>query len=214
MSANTAQQEKERRERWADKFVALAIRGVLPLIEGGKRDGEAILKLLQVIKDGRHEYDQLFAFINAWKQPAINLAEFFKTREGLCVSPEFLEYILAPALSMQVVTPATVGKLYDLSEVMDDSGIWGHLGTNYIFENPYTFLVTLADLITVQWGGTEGDLLNNGDANLFYVRGLSSDVFAVLVGWIADRGVWYVNAYRFGVVGMWSGGRRAFPCGE
>lgn len=47
MGAHTAQQ----REWFADRFLKLAIKSIMPLIEKGKRDGADILQLLQMVKD-------------------------------------------------------------------------------------------------------------------------------------------------------------------
>lgn len=148
-----------------------------------------------------------------WVKTVINLADFFKTRKGLWVSEEFTKRILAPALEMEDTVPASVGEPYDLPKNMADKEILEKLG-HKVFENPRALLLSLARLIDAQWGGKEGDLLNNGYANLFYVRGRNekgeSEVFAVRVLWRAGRGLWYVYAFRLDDH-TWGGGHRAFP---
>lgn len=144
---------------------------------------------------------------------AINLADFFKTRDGLWVSEEFQKQILASALGLSEIAPASVGEPYDLPKGMTDAEILSKLG-NKIFENPRAFLNTLARLIDEQWGGKEGDLLNNGYANIFYVRRVNvkgePEVFVVDVRWDAGSGRWCVDAYRL-VDRTWRAGGRAFP---
>lgn len=143
--------------------------------------------------------------------PLANLAEFFRTRTGLWVSADFRERILAPALAGGSVTPAAVGKHFDLSESMNDAEIRGKLGDGHTFENPRAFCLYLAGALGRQWGGKAGDLPSNGYASLFYVRGANGAVFAVFVRWYARVGVWGVDAYRL-VAHGWRAGSRAFPC--
>ncbi|GMU73854.1 MAG: hypothetical protein AMXMBFR44_0530 [Candidatus Campbellbacteria bacterium] len=144
----------------------------------------------------------------------INLADFFKTRKGIWVSDEFRQRILAPALEMEETAPASVGKPYDLPCDMTDAEVRGKFYGNHVFEDTRAFCRYLESAITAQWGGESGDLLNNGYANLFYVRGVNEkgegEVFTVLVNWGADDGEWYVSAYRLDG-NRWYRGCRAFP---
>lgn len=147
------------------------------------------------------------------KPAIINLATFFKTRDGLWVSDEFRQRILAPALEMPETAPASVGEPYDLPRNMTDAQILEKVG-HKVFENPRALLLTLARLIDEQWGGKEGNLLTNGYANLFYVRGRNekgeSEVFAVDVDWDVGNGEWLVLACRLDD-NAWPEGFRAFP---
>ncbi|GMU74466.1 MAG: hypothetical protein AMXMBFR44_6630 [Candidatus Campbellbacteria bacterium] len=216
MGAKTAQQETDRREGWANKFVTLTIRGILPLIERGKRDGETILKMLQIIKDGQDEYQQLYAFINNMMEPATtDLFTFFANRPGLYVSPGFRAHILAPALEMEEAAPAQAGMPYVPPTGMTDTQILENLGEDCMFPNARAFCRYLEYAITAQWGGTSGgNLLTNGYANIFYVRGRNekceSEAFTVCVYWYIGLSSLDVDVYQLGAR-SWSQGIRAFP---
>ena len=55
---------------------------------------------------------------------------------------------------------------------------------------------------------SNGDLLTNGYANIFYVRDVNGELRAVFVGW---GGVgWSVRAYSVGDPDAWRGGDRVF----
>lgn len=73
-------------------------------------------------------------------------------------------------------------------------------------ELPETHLSTLEDiagLIVAQPGGKSGFLLNNGWANIFYVEGKNSEVFAVYVHWFSDYREWLVSGWELGECGKW-----------
>jgi len=135
---------------------------------------------------------------------------FFQTREGLWVSNAFRERIVSVAEGVGA-EPATVGKSLNLSKDMTDAKIRERLGDGHVFEDTSAFLSYLEGALKLQWGGRGGVLLNNGYANIFYVRGAGGEVFAVDVFWYADNRKWYVNAYRLDD-NHWDEGYRAFPC--
>ncbi len=151
------------------------------------------------------------------KPSADSLADFFKTREGLWVSPEFQNRILAPALAMGATAPATVGTPFNLPKEMNDFEIRKELGDGCIFEDPRAFCSYLARALERQWGGTDGDFLNNGCGTNFYVRGLNSEVSAdrpsgeVFTVRVISNLEWLVRTYQLSG-GSWSKGDRAFPC--
>lgn len=157
--------------------------------------------------------DGTVKFVVEIVKSVINIIDFFKTRDGLWLSGDFQKRILAPALEMPETAPASIGDPYGLSMSMTDAEILEKLG-HKVFENSRAFLNTLARLIDEQWGGTEGALLNNGYANIFYVRGVNgkgeSEVFAVVADWAADYGKWNVFMYRLDDK-AWPPGNRAFP---
>ncbi|MFA6275071.1 MAG: hypothetical protein WCX70_02925, partial [Candidatus Paceibacterota bacterium] len=56
--------------------------------------------------------------------------------------------------------------------------------------------------------GENGVLLNNGYANIFYIRDQAGVLRAVRVGW--SDGGWYLSAYSALRPNGWRGGRQVF----
>jgi len=131
-----------------------------------------------------------------------NPAAFFQPRLGLWVSPDFRARVLG-----RVVNISTEVKHIDLSREMSDADIEKMVGPNHLFGDEQVCR-TIARLIAAQEEGKEGELLNNGFANLFYT---SSCV--VFVNWSADDREWRVSAWRRGDSG-WSAGLRVFSPGN
>lgn len=134
--------------------------------------------------------------------------DFFKTREGLWMSSNFNDFIFSGASKKKVSSDETTISYADLAKAANDAEIGTELPEGHVFEDVDTFLVHLATLIEDQWGGKEGMLLNNGYANVFYVK-VNGEVFAVLVGWHADYRKWYCLALRLDDL-RWDAGDRAF----
>lgn len=111
---------------------------------------------------------------------------FFKTRPGLYVTDDFRNCVVAKAEST-VTIPAW--KHVELTQDMNDVEIEEMLGDGHIFmESEVCALI--ADLIGKQEKGKKGKLLNNGYANLFYLRSC-----VVRVYWDADDRKWVVDAW-------------------
>ena len=132
---------------------------------------------------------------------------YFTTRSGLYVWGEFTERILAVA--KPAVALVRTLKHYDLPENMNDAEIRVELGEDHVFEDASEFCATLAGMIDIQSGGKAGRLLNNGRANIFYVRGTGGEVFAVRALWSSDDREWDVDAFRLDDY-RWRAGYRAF----
>lgn len=127
---------------------------------------------------------------------------FYKMRDGLWIGDFFRDNVLTKAAPVKQV-PATVLKSFELTKNAYDREITPCLPQNYEFDVSEA-LARIAQMIEKQPGGSEGDLLNNGYSNLFYVPG-----FVVLVRWGADYRTWYVGAW--GLDGLrWSAGYRVF----
>jgi hypothetical protein len=157
-------------------------------------------------EQGKDEMERgIAAFVEAVAGKLVNLQEFFVTRSGLYVWNEFRDRILV------IVKPAValVHKLkhYDLPENMTDEKVREKLGNGHVFEDASVFSATLAKMIDAQANGEDGDLLNNGYTNIFYVRGLNGEVFAVVAFWISDGREWSVLAIRLGGCRWFAGGR-------
>jgi len=138
----------------------------------------------------------------------INPHDFFKTRKGLWTSSKFNDYILSGAVKKKVSAAVITIGYADLAQAANDAEIGAELPEGYVFEDVDMFLVYLATLIEGQWGGKEGVLLNNGYANIFYVK-VNGSVFAALVYWFAGSREWFCNASRLDGL-RWDAGHRAF----
>jgi len=71
-----------------------------------------------------------------------------------------------------------------------------------------TTLTEMFSLMEMQKNGESGVLLNNGLANIFYVKDINAVLRSVGVGW--DGGGWDVGASGVGGPGAWGGGGRVF----
>ncbi len=128
----------------------------------------------------------------------INLAEFYQTGPGLYVYDNFANDFDLSAI--QTVDSAPERPYVDslLKANAYDKNICEEL--------PKTHLSPLEDiavLIEAQPGGKSGFLLNNGYANIFYVKGKNSEVFAVNVYWRSDKREWRVRSWKLGGDGYW-----------
>jgi len=137
-----------------------------------------------------------------------NPDEYYQTREGLYVWEGFRNRIV-PATSPIEQVPGMEIFSFDLDKSMNDAEIRAKLPKNHVFENASIFCAYLGGMIDRQPKGKEGDLLSNGYANIFYVRGLNSELFAVNVLWDAVNREWDVNADSLDD-DRWSAGIRAF----
>lgn len=137
-----------------------------------------------------------------------NHPDFFKTRKGLWPSDNFQNFILAAAKDEAVqVADAAIGYA-DLTQAANDAEIAAELPESHVFEDVDAFLSYLGDLIETQWGGKDGVLLNNGYANIFYVK-VNGSVFVVFVYCYAGRRIWLCGASRL-ADDRWYAGSRAF----
>ena len=154
-----------------------------------------------------HRLTPLTSF--AVEEGDINLMEFFTTREGegLWISDNFNNLILKGASKNASAATTTLGYA-DLAQPANDAEIRNELPEGHVFTGVVTFLVYFAKLIESQWGGKDGVLLNNGYANIFYVK-VNGEVFVVYVLWSARDREWRCHARRLGD-GRWDAGRRAF----
>lgn len=131
-----------------------------------------------------------------------NPTEFYQTREGLYVWPDFKSRVVA---NSDLVEAGTVFKLNHalLTENMLDAEIEAVLLAKHLFDETQACAI-IAGFIEEQPNGEEGVLLNSGHANPFY---LGSCV--VGVRWSADDRKWYVSTWRRDG-GRWSAGDRVF----
>lgn len=129
-----------------------------------------------------------------------NPQEFFRDREGLFVYSSFKEHILEKA---SIVSAGTKFELssFKLIRSAEDEEIEKELPEKHIFSESDVCAI-IAELISKQPKGEEGELLNTGYWNLFY-----TESFVVDVSW--RDGEWYVSAWDRDSYG-WSDGSRVF----
>jgi hypothetical protein len=125
-------------------------------------------------------------------------ASFFQNRPGLWVSSAFQSGVLA-----KIANTSTETRHIDLERDMTDAEIEKKVGPGHIFGYEQVSR-TIARMIAAQEGGKEGELLNNGFANILYT---SSCV--VRVHWSSGFGRWSVHLWQR-VDDRWSAGPRVF----
>lgn len=138
-----------------------------------------------------------------------NAKLFFQTK-NFWFGDNFQKWIL-PKISKTV--PVFQGKTahFDLPTGMNDREIQKNL-TN---KNPFSvdeFVSVIQNKILKQPNGEDGELLNNGRANIFYVDLGDGTVVAVNVLWFSDGRTWDFRAHDLDD-DRWSAGFRAFSCG-
>lgn len=163
------------------------------LIVGTKK---LTLKYLALVQENIQIAGEAFSkpsfFLNG---PKLYLWDNFKNRV-LSEIPD-----LIPAFTGSVIKT-------QLTKNMTDAEIQAELGNPTPFTVP-EFAAIISNLIGKQPKGENGILLNNGYANIFYVKLANGSVVAVFVGWFGgDRG-WYFTAVSLDS-GLWFGGRCVF----
>ncbi len=139
-----------------------------------------------------------------------NPHEYYQNRKGLYVWDGFINNILSVAKEMEKVS-ARECTSHNLVKASNDAEIRDELPESHVWEDASEFCGHLAGMIDCQPKGKEGNLLSNGYANLFYVRGKNVEVFAVYVFWYDDVRDWSLNAYLLDA-DRWSADLCAFSC--
>jgi hypothetical protein len=166
-------------------------------LEGAKRFLQGAVEL--VIKS---VLTLLNAAVASKEVKDFNPDTFYQTRKGLWVSDEFNSRVLSKAKSVKKL-PATTLKALELAQDATDDQIIAGLPENYEWDVSEA-LARIASMIEAQPEGKEGDLVNNGYANLFYVPGC-----VVYVHWNADNRGWGVYVWDRGD-DRWGAGCRVF----
>jgi len=129
-------------------------------------------------------------------------------RPGVWLSGVFESNILSVAKVVENVPETTLAG-YNLAKPANDEEVCRELPKDHVFENAGEFCALLSAMMERQKSGEAGGLLANGYANIFYVRGKASEVFAVNVYWSGDDRAWHVSAARLDDC-RWNAGARAF----
>ena len=125
-------------------------------------------------------------------EPAV--AEFFNPQsmrgdEDIWLSPEFIEDILSVAEPFQPPEDSPRPNIFNIKEPANDSGIRSELPADHAY-SASEFCWQARQMTRNQPNGAEGQLLNGGFANIFYVIGRRGEAFAVLVYWWSVHGQW------------------------
>ncbi|MCA9361463.1 hypothetical protein KC845_02810 [Candidatus Kaiserbacteria bacterium] len=136
-----------------------------------------------------------------------NPYDFFKTSEGLSTSLGFDLNLLSQATRGRVLLKTIIGYA-DLVQVASDAEVGSELPEDYVFEDVDTYLAHLATLIRGQLDGKSGVLLNNANANIFYVR-VNGEVFVVSIRWSIRENMWQCRMSHLNT-GVWGVGNRVF----
>ncbi len=134
---------------------------------------------------------------------------YYKNRRGLYVWKPFSQHILskvapAPYRDGKGMTSSLL--LRDMSNQEIINEILG--GIEQSRANAIT-LDQITAKIDLQPNGEDGELLNNGCANIFYV--LSGEALvSVGMGFISDEQNWHLNAWLLTRRGHWRAGSRVF----
>ena len=134
---------------------------------------------------GQAEIPRLLEIRDSFRRPVFE--NFFRTREGLWVSEDFRNRVATKAKARNVV-PKT--RHVDLARKMTDAQIETMLGEGHLFSE-VSLCGLLEKMLSDQSDGKDGQLLNNGFANLFYTA--SSVVY---VYWSAGYRWWYVSTWQ------------------
>lgn len=135
----------------------------------------------------------------------------FETRKGLWVEDTFAS-IFGTKVSAEGAS-IELGK-HQLTKDASDGAITSGLEPGYVFKGEAgkrKLKQVIASLILAQWGGTEGVLLNNGYANIFYVELEDGRRLAVRVRWPSNGRAWDVFVWEFDGR-QWRAGRVVFSC--
>jgi hypothetical protein len=134
---------------------------------------------------------------------------FFQTRSGLWVDSDLRRYV---GVEVRPTRPHTALKRRPLLKNEREDVMFGKRDS---LEHAQTLakacdLGQIAGKIEMQKNGEEGELLTDGSANLFPVRGLNGALHVVNVGWDADFRRWCVRCYPFKADGGWNAGNQVF----
>lgn len=142
---------------------------------------------------------------------------FFTSRPGLYIwndlrnriGPKYPNPI--PYTSIENLSAFTIIVDSIEQEGMRNSEVFEKLGGKDTVRKHAVTMDQIAQLITNQWSGKSGVMLNNGHTNIFYVVGKNDELFAVSVSWhSSDRNEWFVGTCQLVEDIMWTHGYQVF----
>jgi hypothetical protein len=175
---------------------------------------EALQKAVrEALIPGGRDYEPLLILAGAITiKPALKfiVADNFDRIQELMryvhVTGDFKGFFLGKTETMK--QGETTLRYHTLNHDLDDNSIVAELGGETKAE---ASLAEVYALLAVQPNGEHGTLLNDGHANIFYVRDINGVLRWVSVYWENDRG-WIVDAYSVGMApgSAWRAGDQVF----
>ncbi|MCK9344677.1 MAG: hypothetical protein M0P64_00945 [Candidatus Pacebacteria bacterium] len=140
-----------------------------------------------------------------------SLCDYFKTRPGLLVTDSFTNRILLKVSPLQLHScERVIGKTLprDMADTEIINEILGGVGKVHKYAPT---LEHIKEMISLQWGGEDGELLNNGRTNIFYVL-VGKVIFSLYVHRDLWRNKWDVDGWPLDKYARHGVGRRVFVC--
>jgi hypothetical protein len=182
--------------------------------QGWIMNPEALQKVVrEALMPGGRDYDPLLILAGAITiKPALKfiVAENFDRIRALMryvrVTGHFEEYFHGKIETAE--RGETTLRYHTLNHDLDDNRIFAELGGETKVE---ASLAEVYALLAVQPNGEHGTLLNDGHANIFYVRDINGVLRWVRVYWENDHG-WFVIAHSVGMDpgSAWRAGDQVF----
>ena len=132
---------------------------------------------------------------------------FYKTQKRFAVDSDLERYV---GLQIRSTRKADMLKRRPLTENESEATMFGKIDSDKHKETLHKVvdLGQIAEKVQVQRNGEEGELLTNGYANIFPVRGASGALFVVYV--IRYDGRWHLYCSPFNPVIVWDAGNQVF----
>ncbi len=134
--------------------------------------------------------------------------KFYRSGKNIHIGEGFEGYILSLAEGGSHLSKSSI-KSFNLVKSADDKRVQLELPKGYVFENLNMFCTQLGVMLTSEIETKKGNLISNGHANLFYVRGEGIDIIAVDVRQYVGTKVWYLRAVHPSNM-WWHDGLRVF----
>lgn len=141
--------------------------------------------------------------------PVFDEVAYFQIRPGLWVDPDLQRYV---GLQVRPTRPHAALKRRPLSKSEREDVMFGELGSSE-HEQAISNACDLSQIggkIEAQKNGEDGELLTDGSANIFPVRGLDGALLVVYVDWLSDDRRWDVHCRPFRSDRVWLAGYRVF----
>lgn len=172
------------------------------MIVDGKRDALAVANVLQGILGPVVKVLKFVGLVSVDIYKPVNLDEFLTARLGILIENNFKEQL---ACDTQFPVEGVCLTKYIIDKDLSDHDIIAELPGGHIFEAD-EFCQVLPTMIAKQWGGTDGDLINTGFTNLFFVWNKDKkQVFAVDVRWRSASSLWDVSVWELGGLRWYAG---------
>lgn len=125
---------------------------------------------------------------------------------GLFVWEQFRTSVLVVVEPLAWVPSVRVGRFRLKLQSRDDE-IRADLSDDHVFPDPSIFWPHLARMIKQQEVGGAGLLFNDSHTNIFYVCGLSGEIYTVFLYWRTGKQQWCLGALQGNACEWYEGGQ-------